>query len=142
MRSRTLDSTTAPAAAPSDSPLESPDCWVYFVTEKGLRASGAASMKAAATGLRQTAIELEKAARRLKADVPATANGSDGTAPARVFRRGTVCGRYQRDNRVPDLRLSGKWLRQAGFELGRKYQVEVGQGRLTICVEQPPAATA
>ncbi len=59
MRNRTPDSTT-----PS-SPLDSTDSWVWFVTEKGLRATGATTMKAAAADLRQTAAELEKAARHL-----------------------------------------------------------------------------
>ncbi len=113
MRNRTPDSTT-----PS-STLESADCWVWFVTEKGLRASGAASMKAAAAELRQTAAELEKAARRLGQDMAAPPNGSGATPDAggalaayasgaqhsrlrasgatapQVFRRLTVCGQYQ-----------------------------------------------
>ena len=63
-----------------------------------------------------------------------SANGAE-EAPPQVFRRGTVCGRYRNENRVPDLRLSGKWLRHAGFELGQKYQVKVDAGRLTICAE-------
>ena len=61
MRNRTPDSTTPSSTL--ESTLESSDCWVWFVTEKGLRASGAASMKAAAAELRQTAVELDKAAR-------------------------------------------------------------------------------
>ena len=91
-------------------------------------------MRAAATSLRQTAAELEKAAKRLSQDMPAPSNGAEEASP-QVFRRGTVCGRYRNENRVPDLRLSGKWLRHAGFELGQKYQVKVDAGRLTICAE-------
>ncbi len=134
MRNRTSDSTTSSPA------LESADCWVWFVTEKGLRATGAASMKAAAADLRQTAAELEKAARRLGQDIVAPPNGlgvtvdSDAT-PLQVFRRLTVCGQYQNQHQVPALRLSGKWLRQAGFDLGQKVQVRVDQQRLTICAE-------
>ena len=30
---------------------------------------------------------------------------------------------------------AGKWLRRAGFELGQKVAVKVGDGRLTICAE-------
>jgi antitoxin component of MazEF toxin-antitoxin module len=33
---------------------------------------------------------------------------------------------------VPDLRLRGRWLRDAGFEIGRSVKVEVSEGRLTI----------
>ena len=72
MRNRTLDSTT-----PS-STLDSDDCWVWFVTEKGLRASGATSMKAAAADLRQMAVDLEKSARRLNQDMSAAPNGVTG----------------------------------------------------------------
>ncbi len=130
---RTLDSTT-PAST-----LDSSDGWVWFVTERGLRASGATSMKAAAAELRQTAAELEKASRRLKQEMPAPSNGSsttsDGTTPPQVFRRSTVCGQYRNQHQVPALRLAGKWLRQAGFDLGQKVAVKVDQRRLTICAE-------
>ena len=133
MRNRTPDSTT-----PSPT-LESADCWVWFVTEKGLRASGAASMKAAAADLRQTAVEFERAARRLGRDMPARSNGSGATADAGAtphgFRRLTVCGQYQNQHQVPAIRIAGKWLRQAGFDLGQKIQVRVGQRQLTICAE-------
>ena len=133
MRNRPPDSTT-----PS-STLESDDCWVYFITEKGMRASGAASMKAAAADLRQTAVELEQAARRLARDMPAPSNGSGATAdagaPPQVFRRLTVCGQYQNQHQVPAIRIAGKWLRQAGFDLGQKIQVKVDQRQLTICAE-------
>ncbi len=50
-------------------------------------------------------------------------------------RRLTVCGRYQKEHRVPTLRLSGKWMRNAGFELGQKVQVQIAERRLTICAE-------
>jgi toxic protein SymE len=33
---------------------------------------------------------------------------------------------------VPCLRLRGRWLREAGFEIGRSVRVEVSEGRLTI----------
>ena len=110
-----------------------------MVTEKGLRASGANRMRAAAAELRQTAAELEKAARRLGQDMPGPPNGSgvtsDGATPPQVFRRITVCGQYRNHHQVPALRLAGKWLRQAGFDLGQKVQVKVDQQRLTICAE-------
>ncbi len=145
MRNRTPDSTTSPAP-------DSADGWVWFVTEKGLRASGVTSMKAAAAELRQTAAELEKASRRLRQDIPAPSDGSDGSdatagdggaltvdasgaMPPQVFRRFTVCGQYRNQHQVPALRLAGKWLRQAGFDLGQKVAVKVDQRRLTICAE-------
>ena len=155
MRNRTPDSTTPSSTATSSSTttpsstLDSADCWVWFVTEKGLRASGAASMKAAAAELRKTAAELEKAARRLGQGMPAPTNGSgatpdaggalascaSGAAAPKSFRRLTVCGQYQNQHQVPALRIAGKWLRHAGFDLGQKVQVRVDQRRLTICAE-------
>jgi len=33
---------------------------------------------------------------------------------------------------VPYLGLRGRWLREAGFEIGRSVSVEVSEGRLTI----------
>ena len=84
----------------------------YFITERGLRASGAASMRAAAKNLCRTAAELDKSAKRLDQEMAAPTNGSDpasGATPPRVFRRGTVCGRYRDQHRVPALGLSGKW---------------------------------
>ncbi len=109
-------------------------CWVWFVTEKGLRASGANRMTAAAADLRQTAAELEEAARRLNQDMPAPSNGS-GATPPQVYRRITVCGQYRDEHQLPALRLAGKWLRQAGFDLGQRVQIKVDDRRLTICAE-------
>ncbi len=47
-------------------------------------------------------------------------------------RSGTVCGRWTGGARVPDLRLSGRWLRAAGFDLGQAYEVEVQAGKLVV----------
>ncbi len=47
-------------------------------------------------------------------------------------RFATICGRWQGRQRVPDLRLSGLWLREAGFDLGQHFEIEVEAGRLTI----------
>jgi cell division inhibitor SulA len=33
---------------------------------------------------------------------------------------------------VPELRLSGRWLRAAGLDLGRHFEIEVQAGRLTV----------
>jgi hypothetical protein len=53
-------------------------------------------------------------------------------AGARGARLGTVCGRWRHTRRMPDLRLSGKWLEEAGFPLGQEYELEVQPGKLTI----------
>jgi len=44
----------------------------------------------------------------------------------------TVCGRWRGRRRVPDVRLSGLWLRSAGFDFGQELEVEVEDGALTI----------
>jgi hypothetical protein len=44
----------------------------------------------------------------------------------------TVCGKWRRRRRVPDLRLMGLWLRTAGFEPGQQCEVEVAAGTLTV----------
>jgi hypothetical protein len=44
----------------------------------------------------------------------------------------TVCGKNRGRQRVPDLRLMGRWLERAGFDLGRLCEVEVEADTLTI----------
>ena len=90
-------------------------------------------MEATAAELRKTAAELEKAARRLIQEMPERANGSR-EAPL-MLRRATVSYRYRNEHQVPELRLGGKWLRRAGFDLGQKVAVKVDERRLTICAE-------
>jgi len=51
-------------------------------------------------------------------------------ARARGVRAGTICARW-RDGGA-ELRLAGRWLEGAGFDLAQEYEVEVGVGRLTI----------
>lgn len=53
-------------------------------------------------------------------------------ARGRGFRLGTVCGRWRNGRRLPDLRMSGRWLQRAGFDLGQEYEVKVEAGKLTI----------
>ncbi|HVF58967.1 MAG TPA: SymE family type I addiction module toxin [Thermoanaerobaculia bacterium] len=47
-------------------------------------------------------------------------------------RAGTVSARWQPAGAAPYLRLSGGWLRAAGFEVGRGVEVEVRSGKLVI----------
>ena len=134
MRNRIPDSTT-PIPPPSEEPFDADDFWVYLVTEKGLRLSGAAGMHAAASDLKKIAADLENGAKVLSQEVDSRPRQAAET-PACTFRRGTISGRYGKDTaKVPYLRLSGHWLRRAGFELGQKFQVRVDVGRLTICAE-------
>jgi len=53
-------------------------------------------------------------------------------ARKRGLRVLTVCGRWRSDRRIPDLRLTGLWLRDAGFDLGQEFEVEVQAGALTL----------
>jgi hypothetical protein len=61
----------------------------------------------------------------------------------RFSRRGhrvAKVGVLTRDSRsVPMLRLSGRWLAEAGFETGQEIEVHVQQGTLTIMIS-PDAA--
>ncbi len=48
-------------------------------------------------------------------------------------RKLTVCGRYTASNsKVPVLTLKGKWLREEGFDIGCKVEVECKEGELII----------
>ncbi len=131
MRNRTPECTTPSSPASSTTPADDQGAWLWFITEKGLRAEGAASMKSMVANLRATAAELEKAARRLGQEIPKPPEGN-GQTPVLDDRRGTVCYRYRNESQVPDVRLSGRWLERAGFERGRKFNVLVQPGRITL----------
>ncbi len=134
MRNRTPDCTTLAANPSSSEPLGDADSWLWFITEKGLRAEGSASMRSTAASLRACAAELEKAARRLDQEMPALTE-ENGETPVLDCRRGTVCYRYRNESQVADLRLSGRWLERAGYDRGRKFQVQVHAGRITLRLE-------
>ena len=53
-------------------------------------------------------------------------------ARRRGRRLATISHCTRGSQRLPLLRLSGNWLREAGFDLGQEYEVEVGEGRLTL----------
>ena len=53
-------------------------------------------------------------------------------ARQRGVRLGTVCDRWRDGRRLPDLRLTGRWLEDAGFSRGQEYEVAVEVGKLTI----------
>ncbi len=139
MRNRTPDCNTPSAQLSPSEALGDADSWLWFITEKGLRAEGSASMRSTAASLRATAAELEKAARRLGQDMPQPPEGNGGT-PVLDDRRGTVCYRYRNESQVPDVRLSGRWLERAGFDRGRKFHVQVHAGRITLRL-QPTMAS-
>ncbi len=72
-------------------------------------------MQATAASLRETAAELEEAARRLNQDMspppdgcgPASPDPAAGQLP-QAFRRCTISYRYRNEHQVPELRLGGK----------------------------------
>ena len=53
-------------------------------------------------------------------------------ARQRGARLGTVCSRWRAGRRQPEIRMTGRWLEAAGFDLGREYEVDVAAGKLTI----------
>lgn len=53
-------------------------------------------------------------------------------ARSRGRRLLTVCSRFQPGGRVPDLRMTGRWLEAAGFASGQQFDVEVEAGKLTL----------
>lgn len=44
----------------------------------------------------------------------------------------TLCGKYNGETRVPDLRLTGLWLDKLGFDIGRTVEVITSKGKLII----------
>jgi len=53
-------------------------------------------------------------------------------ARQRGLRLGTVSSRWRDGRRFPELRMTGRWLEDAGFDLGQEYEIAVAAGRLTI----------
>ena len=47
-------------------------------------------------------------------------------------RLGTISYRWKNDKRFPLLRLSGDWLDEAGFALGRQFEITVNDRQLII----------
>jgi len=47
-------------------------------------------------------------------------------------RFGTITYRWRGEKQVPELRVSGLWLEDAGFGLGQEFEVSVCKGRLLI----------
>ena len=52
----------------------------------------------------------------------------------KINREVKKVGRYhmQKDKRVPSLKLSGDWFREAGFEIGKHVKIKVEKGKLII----------
>jgi Toxin SymE, type I toxin-antitoxin system len=63
---------------------------------------------------------------------PATAPPAPVPRTARTLRRARVVSYWGGREPVPMLRLRGKWLRAAGFALGRRLEVQVAAEELVI----------
>jgi predicted ATPase with chaperone activity len=141
MCGRGNDSTTRPTDTPPTQPPTEPltpeagpfdDRWAYRVTEEGMkaleeyeRANGKPAF--VAEPLPDTvakAIHAEEwRARKRRRRKQARARGRHLL---------TVCGRQQAGREVPDLRMTGRWLEDAGFPQGQIYEVQVEAGTLTL----------
>ena len=126
MREPGSDFTTRPDTDPFD------DSVGYRVTEKGFKAlqeyekrhGTTVVQKAPRPGLvaRATPAEDWREHRRQRRK----------QAREQGHRIVTVCGKWRGGRKIPDLRLMGLWLEQAGFDLGRLCEIEIGSGTLTI----------
>lgn len=87
------------------------DSFSYSLTPAGRRALAEFSSAA------------ERHARRARAKRRAREHGR---------RCGTVSNRWRETKYVPQVRLSGAWLRAAGFDFGQCFEVGVEEGALVI----------
>lgn len=109
MRGPGSKSTTLPKpTGPND------DSFSYSLTPEGKRA------------LAEFGGNAERHARRERAKRHAREHGR---------RCGTVTSRWRETSYVPEVRLSGAWLRAAGFDFGRMFEVGVKKGALVIRAE-------
>jgi hypothetical protein len=108
------------------------DQYVYQLTAEGKRAlaeherATGTPVHTRAAPVAAVAAELKKEERRRHRKERARKARESG------HRIGTVCGRWREGGQVPDLRISGAWLRQAGFDVGPEYEVAVTNGHLAI----------
>jgi len=56
----------------------------------------------------------------------------------RGFRVGKIASRYRQNRQVPMLRVTGKWLARAGFDIGQPFEIDVQHGKLTIMIDTDP----
>jgi len=65
--------------------------------------------------------------------------------PARTYRVGALTyperEEYGPCERVPYLKLRGRWLDQLGFDVGARLKVEATHGSITLTVVQRPVVT-
>ena len=112
MRSRKTQSSNPPLPAPAG-PLFDPPVYPLAPEQQRLFELHEAEVRSAVSAV------LEEAAR-------------EEVVKERRRRAGMISSRWHATGAAPYLRLSGRWLGAAGFDLGQSYEVEVGLGRLVI----------
>jgi hypothetical protein len=127
MCERSSDSTTPPELFG----FASQPCG-YRVTEAGLKALAEYEERHGESVVREVALP-DEVAEALEAEAWQDRRQQHREdARNRGNRLLTVCGRWRGGRRIPDIRLTGLWLRNAGFDLGQSIEVEVEAGALTI----------
>ena len=127
MRGRTEDCSSLPEpTGPTD------DRFVYRLTPTGKQilaehpTAGGAPLFVPAAPVAEIADAVEAHAKRRRR------SHLHRRARDRGRRLGTISTLCRNSKRLPFLRLSGGWLREAGFDEGRHFEIEVEDGRLTI----------
>lgn len=126
-----------PAGAPERQRSEAAEEFIYILPPSAEHALAERAVQAAARARERARAApptpeeaAEEAARRSRR---AARNTREAAARAHGRRLGTVSRRTRpHGGPVPDLRISGFWLRDAGFDFGQEYEVEVEQGKLTV----------
>jgi hypothetical protein len=127
MCGRRSDSTTLPEpTGPTD------DSFGYRVTEEGMKALVEYEERHGKPVLRKVSLPDMVAEALEDESWRQRTRQHRKEARKRGRRLVTVCGKWRRKKRVPDLRLMGLWLRRAGFDPGRQCEVAVEAGTLTI----------
>jgi hypothetical protein len=131
MRSRGTDSSSRPRSTPSRPSLPYAEPVSDFagqlqqILADHERATG---VRIDLQALRDAAVATAVAEKARLADLKERRH----KARAAGRRAGTISARLGATGRVPFLRLSGRWLREAGFDLGQAIEIEVGPGELVI----------
>jgi len=120
MRSRKTQSSSNPPLPAPAGPLFDPPVYPLAPEQRRLFELHEAEVRSAVAAV------LEEAARDEGAKERRRRAGAGGR------RAGMISSRWHATGAAPYLRLSGRWLGAAGFELGQSYEVEVGPGRLVI----------
>jgi hypothetical protein len=148
MRGRTQHSSSPSSAAPpalTDAVLPEPtgpedDRFVYELTPKALRVLAEHQGTIAEGDDEQPGAPLARPVARTSAIRDAIEDETRRQRRRRRTREARDRGRRfatvshcNRDNgRQPYIRLTGQWLREAGFDLGTELEIDITRGRLTL----------